>query len=141
MNDATHPAPHRHRVSFLALIFGACAAPLFWLGQLVLGYGASAVACYGTDHPTSIESDTALRTLLIMFDAIAIIVALIGGIVAYMCWRAVRSEKEDGQQHAIDVGDGRARFMAQWGIWSSACFFLAIIFSTIASIMVPLCTL
>src|SRR5665213_1954124 len=54
--SATHPAPHRHRVSFIALMFGMIAAPIFWLGQLMLGYGVSAVVCYGSDHPTTIAS-------------------------------------------------------------------------------------
>jgi uncharacterized membrane protein YeiB len=137
--SATHPAPHRHRVSFIALMFGMIAAPIFWLGQLMLGYGVSAVVCYGSDHPTTIMSATALRSALILFDAIAIIAAISGGIVSCMSWRAVRDEKEGGQRQALEIGDGRARFMALWGIMSSLWFFIAIIFSTIASVTVPLC--
>lgn len=141
MSDASfhHPSPHRDRVSFWALIFGACAAPIFWLGQMMLGYGVSAIVCYGSDHPTTIASGAALRTALIAFDAVAIVAALAGGAVSYFCWRAVRNEKEGGQRHALDVGDGRARFMALWGIMASLWFFSAIVFSTIASVAVPLC--
>lgn len=139
MSDVAHPAPHRDRVSFWALMFGACAAPIFWLGQEMLGYGVSAVACYGSDHPTTIASVAALRTALIFFDGGAIAAALAGGIVSWLSWRAVRNEKEGGRRHAIDIGDGRARFMALWGIMSSVWFLGAIIFATIASITVPLC--
>ena len=141
MSDASvsHPSPHRGRVSFWALMFGACAAPIFWLGQMMLGYGVSAIACYGSDHPTTIASGTALRTALAAFDAVAIVAALAGGIVSYSCWRAVRDEKEGGQRQALEVGDGRARFMALWGIMASLWFFSAIVFGTIASITVPLC--
>ena len=137
--SATHPAPHRHRVSFAALMFGIIAAPVFWLGQMTLGYGVSAVTCYGGDHPTTITSATALRSALIAFDAIAIIAAIAGGIVSYMSWRAVRNEKEGGQRQALEIDDGRVRFMALWGIMSSLWFFIAIAFSTIASVTVPLC--
>ncbi len=137
--SATHPAPHRHRVNFIALMFGIVAAPIFWLGQLMLGYGVSAVVCYGSDHPTTITSATALRSALIVFDAIAIIAAIAGGIVSYMSWRAVHNEKEGGKRQALEIGDGRVRFMALWGIMSSLWFLYAVIFSTIASVTVPLC--
>jgi hypothetical protein len=134
-----HPSPHRHRVSFAALMFGMIAAPIFWLGHLMLSYGVSAVACYGSDHPTIIASATALRSALIVFDSIAIIAAIAGGIVSYMSWRRVRNEKEGDQRQALEIGDGRARFMALWGIMSSLWFLGAIVFSTIASVTVPLC--
>lgn len=114
-------------------MFGACVAPIFWLGQLMLGYGITAVACYGTDHPTTIKNDAALRSVLIVFDAVAIIAAVTGLLVAYSCWRAVGKVSSD-------IAGERARFMAIWGIWASACFLFAILFSTISSIAVPLCT-
>jgi hypothetical protein len=139
MSEVAHPAPHRHRVSFWTLMFGACAAPIFWLGQMMLGYSVSAIACYGSDHPTVIASGTTLRTALIVFDAVAIAAALAGGIVSFLCWREVHNEKEGGPRQALALGDGRARFMALWGIMSSLWFLGAIIFSTIASITVPLC--
>lgn len=137
--SGAHPAPHRGRVSFTALVFGASAAPLFWLGQMMLGYGASAIACYGSDHPTTIASASALRTALVLFDAVAIVAALAAGTVSFLAWREVRHETEGDKTDALEIGDGRARFMALWGIMSSLCFFLAIMFTTIASVTVPLC--
>lgn len=137
--SVVHPSPQSHRVSFAALIFGMIAAPVFWLGQMMLTYGVSAVTCYGSDHPTTIASGAALRSAFIVFDAIAIIAAIAGGIVSYMSWRRVRNEKEGGQGQALEIGDGRARFMALWGIMSSLWFLGAILFSTIASVTVPLC--
>ena len=134
MSDATHPIPDRSGANFWTLMFGTCAAPIFWLGQMMLGYGVSAYICYGGDHPTMIESDGALRTALIAFDAIAITAAVAGLLVSFSCWRGAR------ESTAPAIGAGRAKFMATWGIWSSACFLLAILFSTIASIMVPLCS-
>jgi hypothetical protein len=139
MTDASHPSPHRARVSFASLMFGMTAAPLFWLGQLILGYIVSAIACYGGDHPATIASGVALRSTLCAFDAIAIVAALAGGIVSLSCWHAVRQEKEGGHRHAIDAGEGRARFMALWGLLSSLCFLVGIVFATLASIEVPLC--
>jgi hypothetical protein len=139
MTEAAHPSPHRARVSFAALMFGMTAAPIFWLGQLILGYGVSAVVCYGSNHPTTIASGAALRLAFYAFDTIAVMAAIAGGIVSYSSWRAVKEEKEGGQHHAIDAGEGRARFMALWGLLSSVCFLVGIIFATIGSIEAPLC--
>jgi hypothetical protein len=122
------PVIHRTPGLFAALMFGACAAPIFWLGQLMLGYWVSATACYGSDHPTTIASGTALRSALIAFDAVAIVVALAGGIIAFICWRRVGS-----------LDDGRSRFLAIWGMLSSLWFLGAIVFDAIASVTVPLC--
>jgi hypothetical protein len=139
MTEAAHASPHRARVSFAALMFGMTAAPIFWLGQLILGYSISAVACYGSDHPTTIASGAALRLSFYAFDAVAIAAALAGGIVAFSCWHAVKAEKEGNQHRAIDAGEGRARFMALWGLLSSLCFLVGIVFATIGSIEAPLC--
>ena len=120
-------------------MFGMTAAPIFWLGQLLLSYGVSAAACYGSNHPTTIASGSTLRLPLYAFDAIAIFSGFAGGIVAFACWQAVKEEKGGGQHHAIDAGEGRARFMALWGLLSSVCFLVGIIFATIGTIEAPLC--
>jgi len=142
MSDATihHPAPDRHKVSFWALMFGCCAAPLFWTGQLLLGYWISAQTCYGSDHPTVTYSPATLHAAFLFFDAVAILAALAGGAVAYWCWRRTQEEKKGGAHRALHVGEGRARFMALWGMLASAWFLIAIVFETIGSTMVPLCT-
>jgi hypothetical protein len=136
----THPAPHRDKVSFWALMFGCCAAPVFWAGQLMLGYWISAQACYASDHPTVAQMPGTLHTALVVFDAVAIVAAIAGGLVSFASWRATQEEREGGAHRALHVGEGRARFMALWGIMSSLWFLGAIVFNTIGSLMVPLCT-
>ncbi len=135
---SSHPAPHRHLVSFWTLLFGAAAAPLFWLGQLMLGFLVTADACFGGDHPTT-AAPAPLHTVLFAFDGIAAAAAVAGGIVAYASWRALRVEKQGGHETALETGAGRARFLALWGILSSAIFLAAIVFTTIATMGVPLC--
>ena len=114
------------RANFWVQLYGACAAPVFWLGQLMLGYWLSAQACYGTDHPTVLASAAPLRSALVGFDAVAILAALSGLAASWLGWRATAPGE-------------RARFMAIWGVMSSLWFLGAIIFSTIASVTVPLC--
>ena len=51
MSDAARPSPQKHSTRLIALLFGAAAAPIFWLGQLMLAYAVTAYACYPADHP------------------------------------------------------------------------------------------
>lgn len=127
MSDATVSRPAPRRLNFWALMFGCCAAPIFWLGQLILAYWVSAQTCYGSDHPTTTDMPRAIFSLLVGFDLIAIVAALAGAIVSFMCWRIAGE------------GETRSRFMAIWGIFSSLCFLSAIAFETIASVSVPIC--
>jgi len=137
--SSAHPAPHRARVGFPVLLFGAAAAPIFWLGQLMLDYSVSATACYGSDHPTTISSVTTLRATLIAFDAIAVLAVIAGAAASLWAWRRTSAEKSGGASHALEAGEGRTRFLALWGLMSSLWFFGAILFNAIASVAVPLC--
>jgi hypothetical protein len=132
-------APQRQRVRLWVLVFGVAAAPLLWLAQLIVSYGVSARACYGGDHPTTIASGVPLRTALVAFDAVALIVALTAALVSFASWRAVRAEQRSGHYLALEIGEGRTRFLALWGIMSSVCFLGAIVFHSLASVMAPLC--
>jgi hypothetical protein len=131
MSESLHMPPIKAPRRFWLGMFGACAAPIFWLGQLILGYWVSALACFGSDHPTTVASGQGLRSLLVAFDAVAVLAALAGGVISLMLLRANRG--------GGTTTDGRVHFLALWGLLSSACFFAAILFTVIASIGVPLC--
>lgn len=134
----SRPAPQEDRVGFWPLLFGACAAPIAWLGQVMLGYGVTAYVCYPADHPQN-QTPAPLFMALIVFDLVALAICVAGGVVAWWAWRRTRTEKEGGPRHALHSGEGRARFVALWGIMSSLWFFGAIVFNIIASVTVPPC--
>jgi hypothetical protein len=139
MTDLSHPAPHRDRAGFAVLLFGTCAAPIFWLGQLMLGYGVTAYTCYPGAHPETLADPGTLLSMLMVFDAVALAACVAGGTVSLWAWRQTRDESKGGPRHALHAGEGRTRFLALWGILSSLWFFLAILFNTIASLTVPPC--
>jgi hypothetical protein len=129
MSDVVDPvgaAPETRSVKFLTLLLAACAAPVFWLGQLMLGYGVTAYVCYPGDHPQGLAATGPLFAALLAFDAVALIACAAGGAVSYAAGRR-------------GAGGGRDRFLALWGIMSSLWFFAAILFNTIASVTVPPC--
>jgi heme/copper-type cytochrome/quinol oxidase subunit 2 len=135
--DPVGAAPETRSVHFLTLLFGAAAAPIFWVGQLMLGYAVTAYACYPGDHPVQVRYGSALLTTVIVFDIVALIVCAAGGLVSWRSWQAVRADR--GHRHTLHTGEGRDRFLAMWGLLSSLCFFFAILFNTIASVTVTPC--
>jgi len=134
MSDVLHMPPIRAPRRFWMGMFGACAAPIFWLGQLMLGYWVTSVACYGSDHPTVSHQTSALRGMLMAFDVIAIIACAAGAILSYLVLRSTNESAQTGNQVS-----GRVRFLGIWGLLSSLWFFGAILFNSIASLGVPLC--
>lgn len=124
--NPTGPAPETREPRFLWLLFGCSAAPLVWLGQLMLGYAVTAHVCYPGDHPVSLAATGPLFGALICFDVIALAACAAGALVSWRGWQRVRP-------------GGRNRFLALWGLMSSLWFFAAILFNVIASVMVPPC--
>ena len=123
MPDVIGPAPETREPRFLWLLFGACAAPLAWLGQMMLGYGVTAFACYPADHPVPLASHGALAAAVVAFDVIALALCAAGALVSWRLRRRVQS--------------GRNRMLALWGLMSSLWFFVAILFNAIASFVPP----
>ena len=130
--DPVGAAPETRSVRFLTLLFGAAAAPIFWLGQLMLGYGVTAYACYPGDHPVAVRFGGALVQHVIAFDVLALIACAVAGLVS---WRSLAKGARGPRPSACaHTGEGRDRFLAMWGILSSLWFFFAILFNTIASL-------
>jgi hypothetical protein len=125
--DSIGPAPETRSPRFLWLLFGCCAAPLCWLGQMMLAYGVSAYVCYPGDHPLGPSVGGGLYVPLIAFDGIALAGCAAGALVSWRIWARLRP------------GEGRNRFLALWGVMSSLWFFAAILFNVLVSVTVTPC--
>jgi hypothetical protein len=126
-HDAVGPAPETRSPRFLWLLFGASAAPLAWLGQMMLAYAITAKACYPADHPVTPGTTAPLFVVLMLFDVVALAACAAGGLVSWRVWRQGRTSS------------GHGRFLALWGLMSSLWFAVAILFNVVASLMVPPC--
>jgi hypothetical protein len=131
MTDASRPEPHRRLVRDWLLIIAASVSPLFWLGQMMLGYGVSSIACYPGDHPQAVADGASLRGALFVFDIIAILAAIAAAAFSYLAWQR--------NKLLVGAGSGPARFLALWASLSSLIFLGAIVFTIITSLSVPLC--
>ena len=127
LRDAVGPAPETRSPRFLWQLFGVFAAPLAWLGHMMLSFGVSASVCYPAHHPLMLTPTGPLFKALLLFDALALGICIAGGLVSWRAWRKMRA------------GPGRNRFLAQAGLMSSLCFAAAILFNVLASLVVPSC--
>jgi hypothetical protein len=133
-----HPAPHRERVHIVVLLFGAFVGPIVWALHLFANGAIAGELCYPGPLPrlTPLPS---LRLLLGASGGIAIIIALIGAYVSYRSWRTTREEREGSHHNLMEVGEGRTRFFAFAGIFTSLVFALVIFCDTFGVLMVPAC--
>ncbi|HEY0106140.1 MAG TPA: hypothetical protein VGB91_08660 [Rhizomicrobium sp.] len=139
MSEVLQPLPHRRAASLWLLWFGIAAAPGFWFAQLLLGYFLWAYRCYPGDTPIVWESSRGLLISVAMFDVVSIVVAVAGFFISYHVRQSVRDAKAHETEPTVHIGEARNRFLSTWGMLSSACFLVAILFATIASVTVPPC--
>ena len=71
----------------LRLWFGAIAAPVVWLAQLLLNYATTALACFPAEVPQNAPLYSWSHALTIAVDVIAILVAIAAVIVSYGNWQ------------------------------------------------------
>jgi hypothetical protein len=64
---------------------------------------------------------------------------LIGAYVSYGSWRKTREEREGSHHHLMEVGEGRTRFFAFAGMFTSLIFALVIFCDTVGILLVPAC--
>jgi hypothetical protein len=135
------PAPHSERVS-AALLFGALLAPpLAWGVQLIVNYGLASHACFPGDMPrTSLAPGWEwVAPAIIALNLASLAIAAAASVVSLSIWRRTREEAAGGHASALDIGQGRTRFLAIWGMWSGVWFALQILFGTIAAFWTPAC--
>jgi hypothetical protein len=137
--NAGHPSPHRHRVRLGALIFGLSGGPAAWSVTWMVSVVLAQEAC----HPGTISLSTpafgGVHAALVVLNGIGCLVTIASGIVAYRSWIATREEHPGSGQTLLEIGEGRARFMAMAGILTSAGFLVAILFGIPAILLVPAC--
>jgi hypothetical protein len=135
----TYPAPHRRNVGLFSLGFGLAAAPLAWVAQSIIGYMLSSYACFPGSTPRAAPLFVETRPILLALNVAALIIAVLGGAIAYRNLLATREERGGGSENLVEVGEGRTRFLAMCGTLSSSGFLIATTFTSSAIVLAPLC--
>ena len=133
-----HPSPHRHRVPVVLVFAGFVTGPIVWGLAMTTSYGFASLACFpGSQRLTGPMAGWGWMSVLIpaLFIA-AIVVTAAAAALSYRTWTMTRSEAAG---HALDIGEGRTRFMAAWGLMTSATFIVLLGFNLISTLLVPPC--
>ena len=80
-----------------------------------------------------------LRPTLIAFDDGTIALALICALLAYRNWRLSCDEFDGSAGELVELGEGRTRFLALWGLLVSILICVAAAFDLSFLLVVPLC--
>jgi hypothetical protein len=137
--DVGHPSPHRHRVALGRLIFGLSAGPAAWSVAWMVSVALAQEACYPGRLPLATPAFGGVHVALVTLNGLAAAITTAGGVVAYANWRKTRTEHPGPGQRLLEIGEGRARFMAMAGMLTSAGFLVAILFGIPAIVFGPLC--
>lgn len=136
-----HPAPHANKLSTAQAMFILFGGPLAWFAQLCGSVALVGWSCFPTtDHfamPVAHYAWT--RSAAILLTVACLAVALVAGSVALAKFRQVRDEKRGGKAELIEVGHGRTRFTALWGVMLGFSFAVAIAATAVPFLMVQQC--
>ncbi|MDB5669336.1 MAG: hypothetical protein JWO25_295 [Alphaproteobacteria bacterium] len=136
-----HPAPDAHKLSSARAFFILFGGPLAWFVQFNLGVILSGWPCYPSDRrlaapPPDYEWTRAGAMAVLV---LALLVAIAAGASAQIMLRRVRDEAEGGHAELAEIGHGRTRFIALWGIALGYGSAVAAALTLVAFLLVPRC--
>jgi Na+/melibiose symporter-like transporter len=136
-----HPAPHRDKVSVLESSFGLLGGPLAWFVQLCAGYIMASWPCYPMEEHRILPQNGYAWTweAIVVVSIVAVIVCLAAFGVSRRTFNRTRDEDKGEHQHLLEVGSGRTRFLALWGMVLGAGFAVATAMTAIAFFVLPRC--
>lgn len=141
MSGELHPAPHRDRLRPLLAALILYTPPLAWFVQLAVGFGMTSWPCFPSmeRHTTPLPGYgwTSIGTLVLL-----LVCALLACTTAFLSWRIFRDVREEsggGHDALAEMGQGRTRFMALWGLYLGMGFALATLVTLPAFALVPRC--
>jgi len=127
-----HPAPRRDQVSAFESVFGLLGGPGAWFAQLCAGYAMASWPCFPhEEHHILPEAGYAWTWAAI----VAVSVVAIG--ISFAAFAVSRRTYK--RVHLPDVGSGRTRFLALWGMVLGASFAVGTAMTLVAFFVLPRC--
>lgn len=119
------------------LVAGICVAPLAWTVQMLVSEPMVAQACFPATAPRTTPLWSGLTPALAMLGLTCLAAAAGGAWAAWSAWREQRDPA--GHAAAVDRGTDPASFLALLGMMGSALFVGAIVFTSLAVVLVAPC--
>jgi hypothetical protein len=137
----SNAAPHRDRVSSLESTFGLLGGPLAWFFQLCSGYALSSWPCFPNDYRRLAPLNEYAWTwsAIVVISIVAFGVSSLAFFVSWRAFQRTRRESKGDHRHVLEVGTGRTRFLALWGVIGGASFAAAVALTAIALRVLPRC--
>jgi hypothetical protein len=139
MTATAHPAPRRDVVPIGKLWFGIFAAPVAWALQTIVDYGLVSHYCYPGRAPVRSPTFSALRPTGLAVSAIVIVIVLAALATSMRSWNATRHGHDAEHHELLEIGEGRARFMAFAGVLLSVVFLFAVLMNALPLIVNTIC--
>lgn len=135
-----HPSPLRGKVALGSLWFGILAAPMAWISLELLSYILTTSLCDTNNQSALSKHSLKVWYYLLPFSLVAGIISISAIVVAMHNWKKTRHEKSGSAHQLMEVGEGRTRFLAMFGLLTTVGFIVALLFSSITLFLMPLCT-
>ena len=136
-----HPAPKRHAVRLHESFFALFGGPIAWFVQLNVGFALASQPCFRNGERTVMPqwmpdwTWEAMIALMILACAVALLAAL----VSWRAWARTGDEAAGDHRHVLEVGSGRTRFLALWGVVLGTGSALATALTAVAFFFLPRC--
>jgi len=135
-----HPAPKSESMGLAESFFAVFAGPLAWFVQLTAGFALATQPCFsgGDAHaPTPAAGWT--HTAMVALVAACCMVALLASLVSWWAYQRTGDEGGGNHRHLLDVGTGRTRFLALWGVILGGGSAVVTLFTAVALVVLPRC--
>lgn len=132
-------APADGRVSAVWLLAGLALPPVAWIVEMLLGVGIASNACPLAGQPGRTRGFAGEGALLLAITLACLAATCASGVMSYRHWRSAKRGTSAGEPRRARIADDRARFMALAGMLAAATFGIAILFSLLEPIVIPLC--
>lgn len=143
MSDAQHlsrhPAPKRDALRPHEGFFALFGGPVAWFIQLNAGFALASQPCFIEGTRVLDLPHDATRAVMLSLIAAACAVALIAMAVSWRAYKRTEDESAGDHRHLLEVGSGRTRFLALWGVYLSAGSALVTLMTAMAFIVLPRC--
>jgi len=136
-----HPAPHAERVGLHESFFALFGGPTAWFIQLCGGYALASQPCFVNGMRTAEPSASLHWTwpAMVILMAAAVAVALVSLAISWQAFKRTKQEASGDEQHLMETGAGRTRFLSLWGIVLSGGFAVATAITAVAFTTLPRC--
>jgi hypothetical protein len=136
-----HPAPKRHAAGLHETLFALFGGPIAWFIQMNAGFALASQPCFQDGlrliEPIGISDRS--RGIMIAVIVIAFAVALASAALAWRMYLRTEDEAKGDHRHVMEVGAGRTRFLALWGVMLGSGSAIATILTAAGVVVLPRC--